>query len=380
VKELSRRRLLWCLAAAPAAAGAGALLIEACEIEREEPSEDRAQLLRDLVANVIVPTYVVQAAASDALLQAASALREQPSEDTLAAAQDAWRSARALRKQSEAFLFGPGDDLELTGGVIDSPPADGSKIDALIAGEDALDGERVARLGANQRGFPALEYLLFDSSAPAAVLARLQEDELGPRRGALIVSLAEDLASKCQAVADAWDPENGYGHELAEAGIDSKIYRRQSDGVDELVTGLLYVAELMVMSKLAKPLGIDSDGQAHPEFEEAPRSDASLDHLRDNLRGIQAIYTGERGDARGQGLAQAVRAANPGVAQRFEGALAAAFEAIDAVNAPFRVALIEDRSAIDAVYQAVRTVKQGIQMEVAGALGASIGFGFSDTD
>jgi predicted lipoprotein len=372
--------MLWCLAALPPVAAGALLLVQACEIAQEKADEDRAQMLRDLVANVIEPTYAELAAASDALAEAAGALRDEPSSSTLAAAQEAWRAARALRKQSEAFLFGPGDDLELTGGVIDSPPADGAKIDALITGDLAIDGARVARLGANQRGFPALEHLLFDSGAPDAVLARLEEKELGARRLALIVSLAEDLAAKCHAVADAWGGDDGFGHQLAEAGIDSEIYRRQSDGVDELVTGLLYAAELMVMSKLAKPLGVDSDGQAHPEYEEAPRSDASLDHLRDNLRGIQAIYSGERGAAQGRGLAQAVRAQNPAVAERFESALGEALAAIDAVGTPFRVALIEDRPALERVYEAVRAVKQGVQMELAGALGASIGFGFSDTD
>ena len=379
MRELARGRLLWCLAVAPLMAAAGLVCIEACKIQPEGPDEDRAQMLRELVANVIVPTYVEAAAASDALVQAAGALAESPSDATLLEAQNAWRSARALRKQSEAFLYGPGDDLELTGGAIDSTPVASAKVDELIKSDDTIDVARVSRLGANARGFPGLEYLLFDSAAPGEVLVLLTEEH-GPRRLALIVSLAEDLAAHCHAVADAWDGGEGYGHELAEAGIDSKTYRRQSDGVDEVVTGLLYVAELMLTSKLAKPLGIDSDGKTHPEYEEAARSDASIAHLRDNLHGIQSIFTGERGDQQGKGLAHSVRAVNPGAAERFQSALDAAFAALDAVDAPMRVALTRDRPAIEAVYEAVRAVKQGIQMEVAGALGASLGFGFSDTD
>jgi predicted lipoprotein len=162
--------------------------------------------------------------------------------------------------------------------------------------------------------------------------------------------------------------------------VDSKIYSRHSHGVHQLVTRQLYVAELMMMAKLAKPLGADSDGRNHPEYEEAPRSDSSLDHLRDNLRGVQAIYSGEHGTGKGQGLAQAVRKANPGAAQRFEAAMNDAFAALDAVKSPFRVALNEDRASLEALYEALRAVKQSIQMELAGALGASIGFGYSDSD
>jgi len=53
-----------------------------------------------------------------------------------ASRQDAWRAARGTWKRSEAFLFGPADDLSVTGGVVDVWPAFGLELDALIAGDD----------------------------------------------------------------------------------------------------------------------------------------------------------------------------------------------------------------------------------------------------
>lgn len=377
--RLPRRSLVILLVSAPAALAAALTLSASCKVEPDAIDSDRQQVLRDLVANVIVPTYADLAAATAQLQSVTTALRQGPSAETLAEAQRVYRTARTQLKTSEAFLFGPADDIAITGGAIDNWPADGAKIDALLASDAPLDPGQVARLGADQRGFPALEYLLFDSSvADAEVLARFSTANSAARRGQLSESVASDLAAKCRAVLDAWN--NGYANELTEAGVSSKTFATQSQGIDRLVTGLVSLTELMTMKKLAKPLGLDTDNQAHPELEESPRSDSSLADLHDDLLGMQAIYTGQRGERVGKGLAAPLQAMNAAAATSFEQALAAAQAAVAAVPPPMRVALTQNRASLEAAYQAVRALKQEIQTRFAGALGANIGFGFSDTD
>jgi len=377
----SVRRLLALLALAPVPLAGGSLLLTgACDIKPEE-GYDRQAVLRGLTRDVIVPTYAGLADNTVTLQDACSALRAAPSAETLARARRAYESARARLKTSEAFAFGPIEDLALTAGAIDSWPADRDKLEAVVTGPGAVDPARVGTLGANQRGFPALEHLLYDSVAgDAAVLARFTDAATGARRAALTESVAIDLAGKCRAVASAWDLQAGYGRDLAEAGLAGTTFRTQSEGIDKVATGLVYVTELMVMRKLAGPLGVEVGGAPQPALEEAARSDLSLADLRDNLLGIRAIYEGSLGAGSGSGLAGPVRTLNPGVAARFEQALASALAAVDAVPPPFRVALVQNRASLEALYQSVRTLKQLIVTELAGTLGASLGFGYSDTD
>lgn len=368
------------LLSACAALGIALALLHACASDKAEP--DRQEVLRDLVSVVMLPEYEELVSASKALVKANEALEAAPSEGKLHEAQAAFRRLRGHYSQSEAFYFGPAADISITGEAIDSWPTDGEKVEALVAGDKPVDADAVARLGANLRGFPALEYLLFDSAeGDEVVLARLREEGLGARRLELAVSLAEDLSQNFERVRESWgDRDEGYAHELAEAGVDSSIFARQRDGIDEVVTGMLYVAELMVMRKLAKPLGVDTNGKPHPELEQASRSDGTVDALRDNLRGLESVYLTKRGKQSGRSLSGEVRAANRDLDERFRQSLTDALAAVDAVPGSFREALVEDTKSIELVYQKVRVVKSTIQMELAGALGASIGFGFSDTD
>ena len=379
---LSRRCFALAVSSLAAAAGSGLLLASACKIEPSEGS-DRQQVLRDLVANVIVPTYADLATTSAALALRVAELRS-PTPSALDAAQQAYRAARTPAKIGEAFYFGPIDDLALTGGAIDAWPVDAPKLEQLIGGSEPLDVAQLTRLGANQRGFAALEYLLFDTGRGAgaapdneAVLAALRST---PRRAQLAQSVAEELAANCRKVADAFGGPEGYGKQLAEAGVDSDLFPTQAEGVDKVVTGLLYVAELMLMRKLAPLLGVDTGGALQPALEEAWRSDRSLDDLRDNLVGMRAIYSGTLEGRSGQGLGVPTRAKNAGLAARFEAALDDAQAKIAAVPPPLRVALLQNRPAVEAAYQAVRTLKNAVRVELSGALGASLGFGLSDTD
>ena len=342
---------------------------------------DRHEILRHTVALVFLPTFAELATGAETLAADAAALRDAPSEEAIERARASWKAARRAWKRSEVFLLGPSDDLALTGGAIDAWPAASSRIDAIVAGTDAIDDTTVSTWSANMRGFPGSEYLLFDSSAPPSdVDRRLLEDDGGPRRRHLLAAQCADLAKKCRAVQAGWEGSAGYGHELAEAGYGSKLYSLQRDAVDKIVTAMVALAELAVVAKLAKPLGLDNGGAPAPAFEEAPRSDTSLEWIGANLVGLQSVYECRDGDRRGSSLADAVAFVSPAADQSFRGALEDAKGALAAIDAPMRALLAGDTAPLLALHGAVQKVKRVLVTEVASALGASIGFGYSDTD
>lgn len=358
-------------------------LTSACKVQPDPPLADRKQVLQDLAVNVVVATYQDVASETRQLSTAVSVLRQLQTADSLRAAQLAYRTARASQKMTEAFYFGPASDISVSAGAIDAWPTDAAKLTALLASSSPVTPSAVAVLGASQRGFPALEFLLFDSRvSDTEVLARFQNASDGARRLELSESLAGDLAELTQRVSDAFSKPDGYGFELANAGIGAKTLPSQSEGVDKIVTGLVYVSELMQMKKLADPLGVDNT-KTHgisPTYEEGPRSDSSLADLQADLDGIKAIYTGQHGARMGKGLGDAVRDMNPGADQRFMQALDAAYAALAGIPPPFRTALLTNPAPIMAMYSAVSRVQQSLMTDIASSLGASIGFGFSDSD
>ncbi|HEY6881662.1 MAG TPA: imelysin family protein, partial [Polyangiales bacterium] len=131
---MNRNRVwVWALAL-PMLCASALPFTSACEVAPEAPAPDRQQVLRDLSANVIVPTYEKLANDTAALVTAVSALRSAPSTATLMAAQAQYRIARATQKTTEAFKLGPAEYLAVTGDTIDTWPIHGAKIDALLYG------------------------------------------------------------------------------------------------------------------------------------------------------------------------------------------------------------------------------------------------------
>ncbi|MBX3206340.1 MAG: imelysin family protein [Labilithrix sp.] len=377
-RKIGRRDVLL-YASALGALGLGASAAVACRRDGVDPP-DRGKILADLSTVVIVPAYGEASTDAKALEAATVALRDAPSAESLGAARAAWRKARASWKATDAFLFGPADDLAVTGGVIDTA-ADIAKVEVLAGATTPLDAQQIARLGANQRGFGGLEVLLFDPATDdAQQIARFQAE--GGRRGVLASLVAEDLRGKVDAVLGAWaSPPSSYGDELARAGRGSALYASERQGVDAVVNALINAAEVLIAVRLAKPLGLDkSPSVAAPELVESPRSDASVDDLLAVLDGIEMVYLGRRGDAAGLPLADAVAERSPRADTRLRSDLTAARDAVRAIPAPLRTAVGESREPVIQAHAAVREVKRCLATEVAGALGTSVGFNVTDGD
>ncbi|MDF2697958.1 MAG: Iron-regulated protein precursor [Labilithrix sp.] len=357
--------------------GAGA--VAACRRDGADPP-DRGKILADLSANVIVPVYTDAATQAKALEDALAPLRDAPTAEALTAARTAWKKARATWKVTDAFLFGPADDLALTGGIIDTP-ADVTKVEALVTATTPLDAGSIAALGANQRGFGALEALLFDLSRDdATMLAAFQAE--GHRRGTFAALVASDLRTKIDTVRAAWSQApTDYGVQLATAGRGSTVYSSERQGVDAVVNALIAASEVLIAVRLAKPLGLDkTPAVAAPELIESPRSDASIDDILAVLDGIEMVYLGRHGDASGLPLADAVAERSPDTDTRLRSDLQKAREAVRAVPGPLRTAVVERRDPVIAAHAAVREVKRCLLTQVAGALGTSVGFNVTDGD
>lgn len=352
---------------------AGLAAIFACEDSGSATPPDRGVILADLSRLVIVPSFDEASKQAAALSTALVPLRDAPTAEGLTAAREAWKKARRAWKISDAFLFGPSDDLALTGGAIDTA-TDLVKIEALATGTAPVD---LGKLGANQRGLPAIEALLFDPARDdAAMLAAFAAE--GHRRGTLAAALGEDLRTKVAAVAAAWTTHAG---ELAKAGRGSSVYVSERQGVDAVVNALINASEVLIAIRLAKPLGLDKTPQMpSPELIESPRSDTSVEDLLAVLDGIEMVYFDKGLAGTGLPLSAAVAERSPATDKQLRDQLAAARAAVAAIPGPLRTAVVERRDPVIAAHAAVREVKRTFSSSVASALGTQIGFNVTDGD
>ena len=132
-------------------------------------------VVEQYVDAVVLPTYADLARKNTALYDAVVALGTAPSNSTFAAACEAWLAAREPWETSEAFLFGPVDELGLDPNMDSWPLDQDAIVKILTSGNyDSLnwsDGDDDDAIEAAQslRGFHTLEFLLFKNGNPRTV-------------------------------------------------------------------------------------------------------------------------------------------------------------------------------------------------------------------
>lgn len=124
-------------------------------------------VVKQYVDAVVLPTYQDLAALNAKLDEAVKTFKSNPSNNAFAACANAWLTAREPWESSEAFLFGPVDEMGLDPNM-DSWPLDQAQIAQILksqnfSGLNWEDGDSDEKIEGAQslRGFHTLEYLIF---------------------------------------------------------------------------------------------------------------------------------------------------------------------------------------------------------------------------
>lgn len=132
-------------------------------------------IVESYVDEVVVPTYRNLVSCNNALRDAVNRLVRNPSDAAFESACDAWLEAREPWEKSEAFLFGPVDQLGLDPNMDSWPLDQNAIVQNLNTGSfdnlDWSDGDSddVIEAAQNLRGFHTLEFLLFKDGQPRRI-------------------------------------------------------------------------------------------------------------------------------------------------------------------------------------------------------------------
>ena len=124
-------------------------------------------VIKQYVEGVVLPTYKDLAEKNAALNVAVHNFKNSPSNANFTACANAWLTAREPWESSEAFLFGPVDELGLDPNM-DSWPLDQDQIAQILKSQDFTnlnwdesDTDDDIEAAQSLRGFHTLEYLIF---------------------------------------------------------------------------------------------------------------------------------------------------------------------------------------------------------------------------
>lgn len=344
------------------------------------PDGERRVALKRTTEQVILPTYQELSATTDELASLLRELADSPDAAELADVRQAYLATRAPLEESQAFAFGPAEELR-SAAALDQQPIDPAKIDAELEGDTELTVQYLLRIGANKRGLHGIEYLLFPESDAALEQALLDAGEAGARRRQYLASAAEIVASAAAELQAAWDTSAlGYARRFSEPGESFSVSPDVQTGLDTLLNQAVFLSEVVANSKLGKPLGAATGGELDPSAQESERSGASLTDALGNLRGVRNVYFGSRDGSFGPSLSSLVRAKSPSADQHARAALEAAEASLLAVPEPLGDALADAPETVTAAFEAVKTLKRVLATEVLGTLGASLKFNDNDGD
>lgn len=326
------------------------------------------EVLITLTDSVVVPAYEAVAEDAEQLDNDARALCNAPTDAGLQAAQESWRNAIESWSYSEPMWFGPVMDRRSLR-LIDWSPTDTAAIDRLLADSPSLSVEEVSGvLASNQRGFGAIEYILFGGDA-------LQNLTSSPVYCSYLTALTTVVREETSAILADWvtgvgrAPYKDYFTNQADISIVT------ADAVSEVVRTQVFLIRSMVDMRLASALGLR---ESTPDLTAIPgnAADNGLQDLRNELLGMQDVYLGS-GDE-GLGISDLVSSLSQETDTRLRDQFPTAIQAVDSVQGTLRLALEERPDQVRNVYDRLSELQQTISVDVVSLLGVSVGF--TDTD
>ena len=332
------------------------LIIAACGTST--PSRD--DVLADLAEGVIVPGYERLRDVAQDLETATSALCATPSVESLSEARGALAAGRDAWSYTEAMWVGPVMDRR-SWATIDWP-IDAEQIESLIADTSVeLDHDRLSRrIGADQRGLKAVEYILGDKDAVVS--------GLDGRQCRYLTGIAAVIVEEAQLVSNDW-AESWEGGEPYRAVLAANPER----SIDAIVNDTVFLLDAIVDAELGAALGKTND---EPDTEAILEGAAGLgsDDLRSHLRGLWAIFVGTE--------------ATPGLSPLFSNdlreRLGSQFDnaeaALNGIAAPLRTQIAEAPEQVLMVRGAFGAIRVTVSTEVVATLGVTIGFSDADGD
>lgn len=338
------------------------------------------RLLDDLAWVVLVPEYQAMTASFVDLDSAAATFCDAPGAQNLETTRAAWRRAMETWVVASMFQLGPIGDENRGLRIEFWPDANNNvprAVEQMLARDDVLTAETLARQSVAAQGLPALERLLFDPDADA--LAEFTSGDRAARRCTYARAITGNLLGIARAVEAGWTGDGGYASQLASAGRGSDVFATREAAIDEVVNGLFTTLSAARDDRLAGPLGGDTAADAKPFRAESAPSGNSFANLAASLRGAEAIYDG----GSGFGFDDYLRASSrDALASRITGEFTTLQERIAAMPAPLTDA-VQDEALRPRVVELLdhATVLSGlIETDVSAAMDVKIGFNGNDGD
>lgn len=345
-------------------------------------SFDRETLFLELSKNVVIPGYEAFSKQATALEEETKTFCQGPTADGLKKLQEQWLETKKIWRQVQAFRFGPAMYLSAKA-HIDDWPVKTNLIEQELEKTTSWDDKAIDALGSSRRGLATLEYLMFSNEKSDDDILALwdMKEAKGKQRCAFAIGVAHGVVRRVELILADWKGKAGAAviENFTSPGQSAAV-GPQYRAVDHLINEFIYIANTSSDILLGQPLGHNDGGTPKPDALEALRSGSSLAHVKAFMNGLKVLYTGEFGTNKGKGMSALVAHMHAETDTRLKQELEAALKALDAISVPLSKAIVEQRDAVKAAYDAIKLVEQTLSIDVVSHLGVTVTFSDNDGD
>lgn len=342
-----------------------ALLAAGCG--SSEPT--RPDVLRQLATDTIVPTLKLLEQDTAALSEAVTDFCKSPGPTALERSHEALATVRATWALSEPMWVGP--VMERRSWAVIDWPVDRDEIESLIDDSTVeLDNERLSRrIGADQRGLGAVEYLLGNPREPDATIDALVDG----RRCAYLTGIAAVAADEAALLPGDWTEAFEDGSPWIETFVSE-----EGAGIDRVVNDTLFLLEAIADAELGAALG-EMDRQMSTDEIVEGGAGLGVADIGGHLTGLRAILVGRDSDS-----SKSSDGLSPLLGSDLTDRLTTAFDEADivvgAIDGPLLPAVENQAAAVSELRATVKKIQILVTTEVVSRLGVTIGFSDADGD
>lgn len=344
------------------------LLLSGCD-NGPDLEVEQSRIIEAVTTDLILPEYTELVAQADLLKEAGQQFLETGSVEDFGILQQAWKNAFVQWKKCQVFHFGPmvEENYHL---MLDFSPTRDYLIDQAIWSGDSIDEAFVDGQGAAAKGFPGLEYLLFDAaSGDQATWDSLTIGVNADRRRQYVAAATSEISAITEEVLATWQDRYQEEFTTSTSGFH--------DELSDLANAMLYLVEVVKNDRIGSPLGKDAGGQAAPTAAEAWRSQYSWPLLIANLTTAQQVYLGAQAygfDDYLTSLGHADLADQ--IDTLFQQVLADCAEAQD----PLSTSIYTERHLLEPIYEDLTTLIRLMKSDMFSFMSISVAFTDADGD
>lgn len=296
--------------------------------------------------------------------------------EELSLARSTWQDNMVLWQQVDMMQVGPLLDTEgkLRNDIYSWPDiyTCGVDFDTMYYQAGEFNGEPydITERRGNRKGLYALEYLLFNESSEHSCIASTPDNwndftpaEIAVARCEYAEAVAGDIIRNAGILVEEWSGDNGFIHQLNNAGTELSSIESTHDAVNLLSDAMFYLDSITKDAKLATPLGLVANScgaQACPQDVESPYANHSIENIIENLNGFEQFFTG--GD--GIGFVDYLEyVGDTETANAMAAAINAAQEQLALYQENLAETLVSDEAQVEQTHQNVKAITDDLKTD-----------------